>query len=110
MKILIVEDDYAFQELARGIVMTVLCDPLDIIVVDNVPDALAAVDKSVDLVISDYDYAGGGFPALLPQISELNLDYVAMSSEMRKDVSPERFISKSVLIAGLRAKLKSLAA
>ena len=110
MKILIIEDDYCFQVLIRGIILSVITDQVDIDLAETVEEALTQLDKSIDLVVSDYQFPGGNFPAILERITSLNLDYIVSSSLIRKDILPERFISKSNLLEGLRKKLQSKAA
>jgi len=110
MKILVIEDDPAFKVLVSCIVKTAVSGLLDLVVAENVSEAQAAIDKNVDLVISDYDFGGGGFPALLPSIASLEVDYVVMSSAERPDVIQERFIPKSRIVEGLVRKILSLSA
>lgn len=62
MKILVIEDDPAFQVLVCCIVKTAVSGLLDLVVAENVSEAQAALDENVDLVISDYDFGGGGLP------------------------------------------------
>lgn len=104
MKILVVEDDYAFQILIQGIIQMVLGCFVVVEIVEDVENAVKVLDKKFDLVISDFNYPGGGFPALQSHVKDL--DYIVVSSGEAKNVDPSKFVSKSNLVHGLSDKLK----
>ena len=99
-KILIVEDNEAFIV----IISAVLKDYV-LIVVSSAEAAIHQLNTSqIDLVITDYEYGGGGFPALRPHLIKNKKKYIIQSSITRNDSGP--YLVKSINKAELVTELK----
>lgn len=77
-RILVVEDNQSCMFLIKAVITTSF--PHTIICAETVDEALPHIDH-VDLVITDFDYPGGGFLALLPNLQKASRSYILQSAD-----------------------------
>jgi len=80
-RILVVENEEVFVELIRSVLKD-----YNLTVASTAENAIKHI-KDVDLVITDYDFPGGGFEAIKPHLLEHDKNYIIQSSAARKDSS-----------------------
>ena len=98
-KILIVEDNEAFI-----IIISAVLKDYALLVVSSAGAAIHSLEThDIDLVITDYEYGGGGFPALRPHLIKNKKKYIIQSSITRNDSGP--YLVKSINKAELVTEL-----
>ena len=98
-KILIVEDNEAFI-----IIISAVLKDYVLIVVSSAEAAIHSLEThDIDLVITDYEYGGGGFPVLRPHLIKNKKKYIIQSSITRNDSGP--YLVKSINKAELVTEL-----
>jgi len=78
MKILVVEDNKDFSALLTVIIKMAIKDA-DISYAETCSDAIPKIEYA-DLIISDFNFPTGGFPAILPVLQKENRPFILQSS------------------------------
>ena len=104
MKILIIEDDASFIVIISDILSGCKMPPP--VVATSVEDAIPLIPEA-DIVITDYNYAGGGFEAIKKHLLKHRKPYILQSSSPVHDESELMlgFINKANLVQQLPQKL-----
>lgn len=76
--ILIVEDDECFSSLVTQIAKTVFSSP-KVLYATTANQALDLI-ADADLIITDFEFPDGGFPALLPTIQKEKKQFILISA------------------------------
>lgn len=101
MKILLIDDVRVWQNCVIE-ALNLFLDKPEIITANTVDSAIALLTDDITLVITDYDFPGGGFPSLLSHLG--NKKYLVVSA---KDRDVPNFINKDILIRELPRWLKN---
>ena len=105
MRILLIEDEEAFIVLISAILA--LYGVSDLIIARSVEDAIPLIPES-DLVITDYNYPGGGFEAIREYLVSQRKPYILQSSALTPSTTSEcmlGFVCKSNLVKQLPERL-----
>lgn len=105
MKILLIEDNEVFIVLISAVLA--LYGVSDLIIARSVEDAIPLIPES-DLVITDYNYPGGGFEAIRESLVSQRKPYILQSSALASSSKSEYmigFVCKSNLVKQLPKSL-----
>jgi len=105
MKILLIEDEEVFIVLISAVLA--LYGESDLIIARSVEDAIPLIPES-DLVITDYNYPGGGFEAIRENLVSQRKPYILQSSASAFSSKSEYmigFVCKSNLVKQLPKSL-----
>lgn len=105
MRILLIEDEEAFIVLISAILA--IQGVFDLIIARSVEDAIPLIPES-DLVITDYNYPGGGYEAIRECLISQRKPYILQSSAIASITKSEYmigFVCKSNLVKQLPKSL-----